>query len=186
MVTEASSGSPDAVCNMEAKRRLQKQLEAARNYSRTLLADFRTPEEWTRQVHAQANHALWFAGHMAVSDNFFLSNIAPERNRRRPEFEKAFGTGSQPTSNPADYPSPEEVLAYMDERRAAFLEVLESLSDADLERPLPKGTPNFLADVGSVFETAVWHEGLHSGQLSVCRRALGHRPVFTPTPADSP
>src|SRR5688572_9793867 len=35
---------------MSAKQRLKKRLEAARDYSRTLLADFKTPEEWTRQV----------------------------------------------------------------------------------------------------------------------------------------
>jgi hypothetical protein len=163
---------------MSVKQRLQKQLESARSYSRKLLADFQTPEEWTRQVHANANHALWFAGHMAVSDNFFISNVAPERTLRRPEFEKAFGTGSQPTNNPSDYPPPQQVLDYMDERRATLLNVLDGLSDDALEKSLPKGTPNFLPDVGSVFETAVWHEGLHSGQLSVCRRSLGHRPVM--------
>jgi hypothetical protein len=162
---------------MSAKQRLRKQLDAAREYSSSLLADFKTPEEWTRQVHPNANHALWFAGHMAVSDNFFVASVAPDRAARRPEFEKAFGTGSQPTNNPADYPPPDDVLAFMNERRAALLEVLDSLDETDLERPLPKGTPDFLPDVGSVFETAVWHEGLHSGQLSVCRRSLGHKPV---------
>jgi hypothetical protein len=70
------------------------------------------------------------------------------------------------------------VLAYMNERRQALLDVLDSLDEADLEKPLPKGTPDFLPDVGSVFEMAVWHEGLHSGQLSVCRRSLGHQPVM--------
>jgi hypothetical protein len=163
---------------MTLKQRLKKQLESARKYSRGLLADFKSPEEWTRQVHANANHALWFAGHMAVSDNFFISNVAPERTANRPEFEKAFGTGSTPTSNPGDYPPPADVLEFMDERRATLLDVLEKLPDADLEKPLAKGTPDFLPDVESVFETAVWHEGMHSGQLSVCRRAMGHRPLF--------
>jgi hypothetical protein len=163
---------------MSAKQRLKKQLEAARDYSRALLADFKTPEEWTRQVHPNANHALWFAGHMAVSDNFFVSHIAPEKTVKRPEFEKAFGTGSQPTSNPADYPPPEDVLEFMNERRRTLMGVLEALDERELEQPLPKGTPDFLPDVGSVFETAVWHEGLHSGQLSVCRRAMGHKPVL--------
>lgn len=163
---------------MQTKQRLKKQLQAARDYSTKLLADFKSPEEWTRQVHPNANHALWFAGHMAVSDNFFISSVAPERTLKRPEFEKAFGTGSQPTSNPADYPRPEQVLEYMNERRATLLGILDNLDEADLEKPLPKGTPDFLPDVGAVFETAVWHEGLHSGQLSVCRRAMGHKPVL--------
>jgi hypothetical protein len=68
----------------------------------------------------------------------------------------------------------------MTERRATLLTALDALSDADLEQPLAKGAPDFLPDVGSVFEMAVWHEGLHSGQLSICRRAMGHKPVFPP------
>lgn len=166
---------------MSAKQRLMKQLEAARDYSHRLLADFRTPEQWTHQVHPNANHALWFAGHMAVSDNFFISKVAPEKTLHKPEFEAAFGTGSQPTGNPADYPSPGSVLDYMNERRATLLSMLDALNDADLEKPLDKGSPDFLPDVGSVFETAVWHEGLHSGQLSICRRAMGYQPVLSPS-----
>ena len=45
------------------------------------LADFKTPEQWVFQVHPHCNHALWFAGHMATSDNFFLSLVAPEKAR---------------------------------------------------------------------------------------------------------
>jgi hypothetical protein len=58
-----------------------------------------------------------------------------------------------------------------------MLRLLDSLSDEDFSRPTPEGAPEFLPDVGSVFEMAVWHEGLHSGQLSVVRRILGHKPL---------
>jgi uncharacterized damage-inducible protein DinB len=162
---------------MALKERLRRQMTMARDTSERLLADFRAPEEWTRQVHAQCNHALWFAGHMAQTDNFFISLVAPEESRDMPEFARLFGIGSQPTGSPHDYPAPEEVLATMRERRATLLAILDRLSDEDLARPTPPGTPNFLADVGSVFEMSVWHEGMHSGQLSVIRRGLGFPPL---------
>ncbi|MCE9603942.1 MAG: DinB family protein, partial [Planctomycetia bacterium] len=158
------------------KQRLKKQLLTAREYTRSLLTDLSTPEQWTQQVHPEANHPLWFAGHMATADNFFLSTLAPERVVKRPEFDHAFGTGSRPTSNPADYPPPDEVLEVMDERRRTLLEVLEGMEEPDFEKPLPKGAPDFLPDFGSVFEMAIWHEGLHSGQLSVARRSMGLKP----------
>jgi uncharacterized damage-inducible protein DinB len=66
----------------------------------------------------------------------------------------------------------------MRERRTALLAVLDEMTDEDLGRKLPAGTPGFLSDVGSVFELAIWHEGQHNGQLSVARRALGHKPLF--------
>jgi uncharacterized damage-inducible protein DinB len=164
---------------MSIKQRLKAQLKQARNYSEGLLASFHTPEQWTHQVHPRANHALWFAGHMGVVDNFLISVIDRERAQPREGFQETFGMGSQPTSDPAKYPAPEEVLAYMRDRRQALLALLESLTEEDLSNPTPTGTPAFLPDYGSLFQLAAWHEGLHSGQVSVAHRALGNPPIVS-------
>jgi len=162
---------------MQLKDRLQRNLASMRQNSERLLADFKTPEQWTYQVHPACNHALWFAGHMATSDNFFLSLVAPEKTKKLPEFQAKFGMGSQPTNDPAAYPVPDAVLEIMRERRQTLLEVLDRLSEDDLARKTPAGSPDFLPDFGAVFELAIWHEGQHSGQLTVARRALGHKPL---------
>jgi hypothetical protein len=96
----------------------------------------------------------------------------------RAGFAEKFGVGSRPTSEPSDYPPVADVLAFMRDRRAVLLDIFDSLSEEDFAKLTPEGTPSFLADIGSVFETAVWHEGLHSGQLSVTRRSLGFDPAF--------
>lgn len=163
---------------MSLKERLERQLASARQLSERLLADFKTPEDWTRQIHPGCNHALWFAGHMANTDNFLISLVAPERSWQNKDFGAKFGMGSQPSPNPADYPPPAEVLATMRERRQTLLSILNGLRDEDLAQKTPPGAPEFLADFGAVFELAIWHEGLHSGQLSLTRRALGHGPVM--------
>jgi uncharacterized damage-inducible protein DinB len=163
---------------MSLKERLERQLVNMRQMSERLLVDFQRPEEWVFQVHPNCNHALWFAGHMANIDNFFLSLVAPEKSRPMPEFNARFGMGSLPTSRADDYPPPETVLATMRERRQTLLAALAEMTDDDLARKLPAGTPGFLSDVGSVFELAIWHEGQHNGQLSVARRALGHKPLM--------
>lgn len=163
---------------MSLKERLQRQLKAARDLSEGLLTTFQTPEQWTRQVHPQCNHALWFVGHMATVDNFFISLVAPEKAIDLARFQPLFGMGSQPSADPTIYPTADEVLAVMRERRKVLLEVLAALPEEDLAKPMPKGTPEFLSDIGSVFEAAVWHEGMHSGQLSVNRRAQGHQPLM--------
>jgi uncharacterized damage-inducible protein DinB len=157
---------------------LKRQMQQARQYTEALLADFKTPEQWVHQVHPHANHALWFAGHMAVSDNFFIGCIDASKVKKLPPFEESFGMGSQPSADIKKYPPVDEVLATMRERRATLLGLLDGLTDADLGKPTPQGTPDFLATLGAVFEMAVWHEGLHSGQVSVARRAIGHKPVF--------
>lgn len=162
---------------MSLKERLRRQLVSTRQLSERLLADFRTPQEWVHQVHPGCNHALWFAGHMANTDNFLLSLVAPERSVALGDFGKRFGMGSQPASQPELYPPSDQVVETMRERRRTLLGALEELSDADLSRPTPQGVPEFLPDLASVFEMANWHEAMHAGQLSVVRRALGHRPL---------
>jgi hypothetical protein len=163
---------------MSLKERLQRQLGSARQLSQRLLSDFHSPPQWTHQVCEGGNHALWFVGHMANTDNFLISLVAPERAVEKIGYGAAFGMGSRPSGNVADYPPIDEVLAAMNERRATLLDVLAGLTDDDLARPTPDGAPDFLSDFGSVFELAVWHEGLHSGQLSMVRRSLGFEPVM--------
>jgi hypothetical protein len=163
---------------MSLKERLQRQLKSARQLTEGLLSTFKSPEQWTHQIYPNANHPLWCAGHMAVSDNFFLSLIDKSQVRSIDGFKEKFDMGSRPSSQPSDYPPPEEVLAHLRERRRALLGALEKLSEEDLSKPTPPGSPDFLPDYASVFETAIWHEGLHSGQISVVRKALGMPPLL--------
>ena len=168
--------------DMSLQDRLLRQLESTRQLSEKLLADFHDPTDWLYQVHPGCNHALWFVGHMATTDNFLLSLVAPAVSTPQESLRAQFGMGSQPTSIAADYPPAEEVLATMRERRARLMETLSSFSDADLAQPTPAGTPDFLPDFASVFEMANWHEMLHAGQLTVTRRALGHQPMMGAQP----
>jgi hypothetical protein len=162
---------------MDSKDRFRRQLKSARELSEKLLADFHTPDEWTHQVHPGANHALWFVGHMATTDNFLISLLAPDRATTSETFTSLFGMGSQPTRDIDKYPPVNEVLETMRERRRVLLSILDDLSEEDLAKKTPKGAPDFTPDFASVFELAIWHEGLHSGQLSLVRRSLGHSPL---------
>ena len=164
---------------MSLQQRLERQLHSTRQMSEKLLADFKTPHDWVHQVHPGCNHALWFAGHMANTDNFLLSLVSPASAVALEDWSPRFGMGSQPTDQPDQYPPPETVLATMRERRAKLLEVLSQLTDDALAGKTPAGAPEFLPDFAAVFELAIWHEGLHAGQLSVTRRALGHKPLVS-------
>jgi uncharacterized damage-inducible protein DinB len=168
---------------MALKQRLKIWLEQSRKTSESMLADFKTPQDWVYQVDPSANHAMWFAGHMARTDNFVLSKIAPEKAIELSDSNKnLFGMGSKPSSDPAIYPTPEEALRLFRDRRQALLAVLDKMSEEDLAKPIPEGGPGFLTDNASMFELLVWHEGLHCGQMSVARRALGHAPLMGGAP----
>ena len=158
-------------------QRLRQRLESTRGFSTRLLEDFSTPEEWTRQLHEGGNHAVWFVGHMGTTDNFMISILDPGLAEEKEGFAGSFGMGSEPSSEITDYPPVEELLSFMTSRREVFLEILDGLDEEALDRETPEGTPGFMPDYASVFETAIWHEALHSGQLSMIRRALGHSPI---------
>lgn len=165
---------------MNQRDRLMSQLKQARQVSEGLFASFQKPEDWTYQVHPKANHPLWVAGHLSYADNFFISILEPSRVRPMDGFDKVFGMGSVPTGDPGVYPDPQDVLAYMRERRETLLDILANMPPERLDEPTAEGAPDFMPDVASVFETAIWHEGMHSGQVTVARRGLGHEPLFTP------
>ncbi|MBN2474466.1 MAG: DinB family protein [Pirellulales bacterium] len=162
---------------MSVRTRLKGQLATIRGITEKLLSVFTTPEQWTHQVHDQANHALWFVGHIGTVDDFLIQRLAPEKTAVADEYRRMFGMGSRPTPNPADYPPTEEVLAFMRQQRETLLEILAGLSEDDMDRPTPDGTPEFMPDVASLFEAAVWHEALHLGQVTVARRHLGNPPM---------
>ncbi len=163
---------------MNYKDRLQKQLDFSRKTSESFLASFQSPEEWVYQVHPAGKHALWFAGHMTMADNAFAGYIDPKFKRELPAtFNPIFGMKSEPVSDASKYPPAAEVLGLMGECRAAFMAAVAELKEEELTKPLTGGPP-FLTDIASLLELAIWHEALHSGQISINRRALGHPPLL--------
>ena len=91
---------------MSLKERLRSRLEFTRGFSENLLQNFKTPEDFTHQVHSNANHAAWFVGHIAQTDNFFTSLIDPSKAVEKQGYGELFGMGSQPTNDPSAYPPP--------------------------------------------------------------------------------
>ena len=111
-------------------------------------------------------------------------NFVRKWGEDRDGWKELFWFGSQPSKTPKDYPPIDEVLEYFEHRREVLLEVLNDLSDDELAEPAPPaeaqspiaGAPN----IGQVFFFIAYHEGMHSGQLSVARRGLGHEPLYKP------
>ena len=164
---------------MSLKECLKNQLVMSRDFSDNLLNDFKTPEQWVHQVDPSANHALWVTGHLASADNFFISMLDASKVAEKEGYGTLFGMGSKPVADPSAYPSVDEVLAYRKERREVLLSIVDGLSDEDMATPTPEGTPEMFGTYGRVLSMAAWHEGVHAGQVSIARRALGNEPLFS-------
>lgn len=167
---------------MELRDHARHLLLFSRRFTEGLLASLKTPEDWVFQIHPKVNHAMWIAGHLALVDNSFLCRFRPERGHKPEGWDGLFGFGSQPQPSVAAYPPADEVLAYLRERRTALLAVLDELTEEELRAAAPAagqrspiaGAPS----LGHAFLFIAYHEGLHSGQLTVAHRALGHAPMI--------
>jgi hypothetical protein len=162
---------------MYLKQRIIWQLQTIRQLNEQMFASFMTTQDWTHQIFPGANHALWIAGHLAMVDNSGIGRFFPASAVDKPDYGKKFGRQSTPSADFADYPPPAEVIAFMRERRTALINCLEGFSDADFDKPAPPGSPPFIHNAWQMYSFMAVHEGLHTGQLSMNRRALGNAPI---------
>ncbi len=135
-------------------------------------------DQWCHQPGRGANHACWIIGHLATTDNYFLTNLTGQDSKVPESWEKLFGMGSQPSPNRADYPAAAELKDRLRSRREDLLAWFRTLSPEKLLEPLPKDWQNFAPDHIGLAVSIAWHEGMHAGQLTVVRKSLGLAPKF--------
>lgn len=158
---------------MPSQQPLLKALNHARRYTLALTADFESEDQWMKTLPGSPNHAIWILGHLTVVDNSLLGYIEPAWKQDLGNYGPLFGKGSVPTDQRSDYPEISELRNSLNTQRERVIEVLNSLDESRFEEPTIDSAPEFLPTVGSIFHLLAWHEGLHSGQLSMIHRSLG-------------
>jgi hypothetical protein len=157
-----------------------KQLEFARSYTLSLLADI-PPGEWFVMPPGCGTHVAWQVGHLAMAEY----GLCLFRQRGRSEvdltlmtgsFRKAFSRGTTPEPDSAKNPSPEELRNILDKVHAQVLIELPSLTSEQLAEPVDMPYAAYPNKLGCLL-FASHHEMLHAGQLGLLRRLLGKSPV---------
>lgn len=154
---------------------------AALGFSRGVLLkllDSVPADKMTSQPVADCNHALWVAGHIADTDDFFVKTLTGKPSGLPAGWQETFGGGSKPAPDPKAYPSIAEVKRVLADRREALLAYFRSLDRAKLQAAPPEKVKFFGPTVGSLAASIAWHEGLHSGQITMVRKGLGMPPLF--------
>lgn len=170
---------------MELTKHAKHSLSLSRKMAEQMLSAFQTEDDWHYRPFARANPAIWIVAHLGLADNAFASVFRPAVDSKPAGWDELFWFGSQMTDDRSLYPDAATVLDYYRDRRETFLSVLDELTPSDIEQPAPAadqrspiaGAPN----LGSWLLFALWHEGLHTGQLSICHRGLGHAPLIQPS-----
>lgn len=166
---------------MDFKTSARHLLGTARQYTFDQLAQLTEPDHWVYRPTPEANHSLWIMGHLALADNRFASRFREATSLIPKGYEDLFWFGSTCRSSLDEYPPVDEVKAYLMDRREKLLAVLDEVTEAELEGPLPSMNPlspmATAPNLGQYFPYAASHEMMHAGQLSVCCRGLGYRPL---------
>lgn len=125
------------------------------------------------------NHPLWILAHLVYSDSNLLDVFILGKENRYPEYAHC-AAGSDVSMNPDDYPSPDELIARLQEIRAAALAHLETLSETDLDAGThaPPEYAEFFGSVGACYSAMITHMAFHNGQISDIRRAAGRAPLM--------
>ena len=151
----------------------RKLYEFMHGYGRRLLGGI-PDEDYAKQPQPGVNHPTWILGHLTQVAQFGVT-ICGGDPWLNADWGQKFGVGSQPTSDPAAYPTAEEMrVAYDDGHQRLSRAMAEDVS-VDLSQPNP------VAQLASVLPTQrdllshilTTHEATHLGQLSAWRRSMG-------------
>lgn len=142
------------------------------------LIDALPEDKILHQPCPEANHAMWILGHLACTDEFFMNKVDDRPFNKFEDWKGKFFMNSKPTTNAADYPPFAEVKEVLANNREAVISCFKKMDEAKLREPLPDDLQSFAPSHAALIPTIAWHEGMHTGQLTVIRKSLGLAPVF--------
>ena len=119
-------------------------------------------------------HPLWVLGHLALVEGMIPAALFGEENpaaRWAAAFRRAVGTGRRYRPRIRRLRKCATCMSALRERN---LELLDSLSEADLDKPTvapPKGREREFATYGSSFLVLALHQMIHRSHVTDARRA---------------
>ena len=126
-------------------------------------------------------HPLWVLGHLTLVEGMVPAVLFGDKNPAA-EWQQYFGENSQPIADAKVYPSFTEVREKYIQLREQNLKLLESLSEADLDKSTkapPKGLEREFASYGQSFLVLALHQTMHRGNVTDARRAAGGAALAT-------
>lgn len=143
----------------------------------------------TRQAPGLPNHAVWTMGHLALTmhrlaeklgagplpDGAFLTGDGRQSDSRRFDTESV-GFGSRPADEPAIYPSLARGREIFEEALERAAKAIGALSDVELAKLHAWGKGEMAAE--DLATRILFHNGIHAGQLTDLRRAIGLAPII--------
>ena len=150
-------------------------LAASHTRFHTFVDDLK-PDEFERQPIPGVNSVAWMVGHLALTDRRILGLLGAALPPLPDGFAEKFQTTKRPAGEQRGLGAPAELLAAFDAHRRALIDAVRAAAPDALGAPMPTPHPLFTT-VGDAAAFMAVHLGLHAGQITVIRRALGYPPV---------
>jgi hypothetical protein len=140
-----------------------------------MLADI-SADQFCQQPPGLPNHPAWLVGHLAFVRVAMLKQLGDTPTEFPEAWLPLFGRNSTPNDELANYPSKTELWDVFSRLQQMAITRVMALTPEQLEQPhgietFKKSLPT-LGDL--ILQMLVAHDGLHVGQLSDWRRALGY------------
>jgi uncharacterized damage-inducible protein DinB len=126
-------------------------------------------------------HPLWVLGHLTLVEGMIPAALFAEENPAA-EWQQYFGENSEAVADARAYPPFAQVREKYLQLRERNLKILESLTEADLDKPTkapPRGREQEFATYGQSFLVLALHQTMHRGNLTDARRAAGRAALAT-------
>jgi uncharacterized damage-inducible protein DinB len=120
-------------------------------------------------------HTLWVLGHLAYIEALVVRTFMLGEPNPLAEWEAVFD-GADVSGDDREYPPFDEALSMCRETRASTVALLDSLTEADLDRgaaSVPEGFEDVFGTYRLCFQYVADHWYMHRGQLADARRAAG-------------
>ena len=165
---------------MQSKELLKIAINTAYGITLPLLEDMAdTP--MTFPTANGGNHPTWIVGHLAYSTGGVIWGVMQGKENPLAEWKDLFAGGTEPQGDAEKYPPYDQLLAKFQEMHNETLELLESMSEEDLDQPskqCPEGREGFFGTYRQCFLAMAIHLSNHRGQISDCRRSLERKPLL--------
>ena len=158
----------------------RKQIAFARDYTKSLLADFE-PEEWFAIPVGCVSHLAWQVGHLAMAQYglclFRIRGRQPiDTELMSSAFRKKYSKGTTPDPDPANNPSREDILQVFERVYEQAMLELPGYDESTLSEPVDMPYAAYATKLGGLLFCS-HHEMIHAGQIGLLRRLLGKAPI---------
>ncbi len=159
---------------MDTKSILLKNLQIGTQSTLTLIEDMKEAS-LTYPTPNGGCHPLWILGHLVYSEGGLVGSFILGKDNPNKDWEKLFKHGTDAKEDQSLYPSMDEILSRHDVTRKKTLEVIDSLTEADMEREshAPQVLKEIFPTIAACLMMSGAHWWSHRGQVVDSRKSLG-------------